>query len=189
MDNTQDSVSKEAQVILVSPTSHLCPRTPIPDPVSTPETNRRTSNPRSGSHWQLRTRSNKGKGDHIYIFSNKTKSEILAANGYKDVPGAHLLLAQFGLDSKGPKRRNIYSHNIRGTLSPLRSEILKALYVVLDNAIQTQAQEALAPDTHAHTKLEELIQRQETEGEKLTRLTDEIKACIDLSSDALERER
>ena len=142
---------------------------------------------------QPRTRNAKSKGDFSYIFTNRSKSEILATNGshtLKDLPGAHHLLTQFGL--KVPSNGitlNAISAALFEFTTMAHADILKALFVALDNAIQTREQEK-GPQTLSHAlseKMEELIARQESQAEKLTRISDEIKTSIDLSTDALEK--
>ena len=116
------------------------------------------SKPTTGT--QPRTRNARGKGDFVYIFTNRTKEEIMATNGshtLKDLPGAHHLLTQFGLKvpTNGLTLNAISAALFEFTttapsITTLQSEVLKALFVVLENATLPHGRQEDEPRTLPH---------------------------------------
>ena len=115
----------------------------------------------------------------------------------KDLPGGHHLLTQFslkvptnGLTLNAISAALFEFTTMAPSITPLQSEVLKALFVALENAIPPHRHQEGEPWTLPHVlteKMESLIEHQESQVEKLTRISEEIKASIDFSTEALNK--
>jgi hypothetical protein len=150
---------------------------------------------------QPKTRNAKSKADSRYIFNNKTAPEILETTGQqllKPLPEAHCLLAQYSLNipDHGISLLAIFTALLEFTsmglsLTPLISDILRAIHVALDHAISAQTLDE-GPQTRSlshMTKLAELTDHQKAQAERLETIIEDInhiKAAIENSTESLE---